>query len=230
MRWIGTSAMAAYLVVAIASGATADPVQVSGFYSTQPFGAISSSELRLSFPDFAVDIFDNDFPSALALSPGFDIGNHSPVPFTQSTGTFSTHSVASPGSGIVEADVTGHLSFVGPTDTVDVPADCPFINCSQTLIEPITWSGFVTIQQGSHRFFSGTLHGTGTATVLYGTFPPSQFWQGSDDTFSGVAQTREPASIVLLGSGAAWLAGRRRRHTRDGCGRSRRGYTFGRIV
>ena len=92
------------------------------------------------------------------------------------------------GSGIVEADVTGHLSFVGPTDTVNVP-DCPFISCGQTLVEPITWSGFVTIQQGSHRFFSGSLHGTGTATALYGTFPPSQFWQGSDYTFAGVAHT-----------------------------------------
>ena len=86
MRWIGTIAVAAYLVVALASGAIADPVQVSGFYSTEPFGAISSSELTLTFPDFAVNIFDNDFPSTLALIPGFDVGNHSPVSFTQSTG------------------------------------------------------------------------------------------------------------------------------------------------
>jgi hypothetical protein len=209
IRWIGPIAMAAYLVLALASGAIADPVQVSGFYSTQPFGAISSSELTLTFPDFAVEIFDNDIPSALALIPGFDVDNHSPVPFTQSTGTFSKHSVASPGSGIVEADVTGQLSFVGPTDTVNVPA-CPLFSCEQTLVEPISWSGFVTIQQGSHLFFSGSLHGTGTATALYGTFPPSQFWQGTDYTFSGLAQTPEPASIVLLGSGTAWLAGRRR--------------------
>jgi hypothetical protein len=213
IRWIDTIAVAASLIVALASGAIADPVQVSGFYSTQPFGAISSSQLTLTFPDFAVNIFDNDLPSALALSPGFDVGNHSPVPFTQSTGTFSKHSVASPGSGIVEADVTGQLSFVGPTVTVNVP-DCPFISCEQTLAEPITWSGFVTIQQGSHLFFSGSLHGTGNATALYGTFPPSQFWQGSDYTLTGVAQTPEPASIVLLGSGAAGLARRRRRTAR----------------
>ena len=72
----------------------------------------------------------------------------------------------------------------------------------------------MTIRQGSHLFFSGSLHGTGTATALYGTFPPSQFWQGSDYTFTGVAQTPEPASIVLLGSGAVWFAGRRRRNAR----------------
>ena len=208
VRWFGAVGIAAGLVVALASGAVAEPVQVSGFYSTQPFGAIFSSELTLTFPDFAVRISDNDFPSALALTPGFDVGNHSSVPFTQSTGTFSRHSIAS-GSGIVEADVTGHLSFVGPTDTVNVP-DCPFISCEQTLVEPITWSGFVTIQQGGHIFFNGSLHGTGGATALYGTFPPSQFWQGSDYTFTGVAQTPEPASIVLLGTGLAWLAGRRR--------------------
>ena len=214
IRWIGTIAVAAYLVVALASGAIADPVQVSGFYSTRPFGAISSSELTLTFPDFAVEIFDNDLPSALALIPGFDVGNHSPVPFTQSTGTFSKHSVASPGSGIVEADVTGHLSFVGPTDTVNVPLIARSSVANRHCSEPITWSGFVTIQQGSHLFFSGSLHGTGSATALYGTFPPSQFWQGSDYTFTGVAQTPEPASIVLLGSGAAWFAGRRRRNAR----------------
>ena len=211
IRWVGPIAAGVCLVLTVASGATADPVQVSGSYSTQPFGAISSSELRLTFPDFAVDIFDNDVPSALALSPGFDVNNHAPVPFTQSTGTFSRHSVASPGSGIVEADVTGHLSFVGPTDTVNVPAGCPFINCDQTLVEPIAWSGFLRIQQGSRLLFNGSLHGAGTATVLYGTFPPSQFWQGSTYVFTGVAQTPEPGTILLLGTGAAWVARRRRR-------------------
>jgi hypothetical protein len=210
IRWISTIVVAAYFVIALASAAIADPVSVSGFYSTQPFGAIASTELTLTFPDFAVNIFDNDFPSSLALIPGFDVNNHSPVPFTQSTGTFSRHSSAGPDT--VEADVTGRLSFVGPTDMVNVPFECPpFISCSQTLVEPITWSGFVTIQQGSHLFFRGSLHGSGTANTMYGTFPPSQFWQGTDYTFTGLAQTPEPASIVLLGSGAAWLAGRRRR-------------------
>ena len=209
IRRIGSIAGAACLVVALSFPAMADPVQVTGFYSTQPFGAIRSSQLTLTFPGFAVTVFENDFPSALGLSPGFDVGNHSPVPFTQSTGTFSLHSVASPGSGTVEADVTGHLSFFGPTDTVDI-SDCPFINCAQVLSEPVTWSGFLTIRQQNHLFFSGSLAGIGRANALYGTFPPSQFWQGTDYTFTGVAQTPEPTSVVLVGSGAAWLARRRR--------------------
>jgi len=205
--------LAACLVVGLATGALADPVSISGFYSTQPFGAITSSQLTLTFPDFAVNIFANDLPNALALVPGFDVNNNSPVSFTQSTGNFALHSTAS--GPTVEADVTGHISFFGPTVTVSVPNECPpFIFCSQTFSEPITMSGAVTIQEGSHIFFRGFLKGSGTATAVYSNFPPSQFWQGTDYRFTGLADTPEPASIVLLGSGVAWLTGRRRRYTR----------------
>jgi len=213
-RWLGTMALAACLVTGLASGALADPVSVSGFYSTQPFGAISSNQLILTFPDFAVQIFDNDFPSALGLMPRFDVNNNSPLPFTQGTGDFALHSPASI-PNVVEADVSGQISFFGPTVTVSVPNECPpFISCSQFFSEAITMTGFVKIQQGSHVYFNGSLKGSGTATALYGTFPPSQFWQGTDYTFSALAQTPEPASILLLGSGVAWLAGRRRGYAR----------------
>jgi hypothetical protein len=215
MRWIRTIAVAAYVGVALASGASADPVSVNGFYSSTAFGAIASNELTLSFPGFTVDIFDNDVPTELGLKPGFiDVNNHSPVPFTQSTGNFSLHSTAS-GQGTIDADVTGHLSFFGPSPMVDVPSECPpFIFCQQILTVPITMSGFVRIQQGSHLFFNGSLQGSGSATAIYGNFPPSQFWQGTDYSFSAGGQVPEPDSIVLLGSGAAWFVGRRRRKAR----------------
>src|SRR4051812_46600388 len=178
-QWIGGMAAAVGLVLALASGASADPVAVSGFYTTQPFGAISSTQLTLTFPGFAVSIFDNDFPSALALIPGFDVNNNSPVSFTQHTGVFSFHSFGSPGTGTVDADVTGQLSFLGPTDIVSI-TDCPqLFGCGQVLTEPITWSAFLTIRQGSQLLFNGSLSGTGSSTALYGTFPPSQFWQGT---------------------------------------------------
>lgn len=213
-RWPGTMALAACLVAGLATSALADPVSLSGVYSTQPFGAISTNQLTLTFPDFAVSIFDNDRPSALLLVPGFDVNNNSPLPFTQSTGDFALHSTASI-DNIIDADVTGHIAFFGPTVTVSVPNECPpFISCNQNFSEPITMSGFVTIQQGSHIYFRGSLKGSGTVTAQYGTFPPSQFWQGTDYTFTGLAQTPEPASIVLLGTGVAWLAGRRRRLAR----------------
>jgi hypothetical protein len=215
-RWLGTMTLAACLVGGWATRALADPVSISGVYSTQPFGAITSPQLTLTFPDFAVNIFDNDLPNPLALVPGFDVGNNSPVSFTQSTGSFSLHSTAS--GPTVEADVTGHISFSGPTVTVSVPNECPpFISCSQFFSEPITMSGTVTIQQGSHIFFRGFLKGSGTATASYSNFPPSQFWQGTDYTFTGLAETPEPASIVLLGSGVVWLARRRRGYVRAEC-------------
>jgi hypothetical protein len=216
IRSIGTIAVAGYLVVASASGAIADPVSVNGFYSSTAFGAIASNELTLTFPDFSVNIFDNDVPTELGLKPGFiDANNHAPLPFTQSTGNFSLHSTAS-GQGTIDADVTGHLDFFGPSPLLDVPSECPpFIVCQQVLTVPITMTGFVRIQQGSHLFFNGALHGSGSATAIYGTFPPSQFWQGTDYSFSAGGQVPEPASIVLLGSGAAWFAGRRRRKARD---------------
>lgn len=214
-------AAAVCLLAAFAPRAVADPVQVSGVYGSQVFSfstspPLTSARLTLTFPDFAVSISE-DSPSALALSPGFDVpSNGSPVPFTQATGTFSMHSVASPGSGIVDADVTGHLAFVGPIGTVNI-GECDEADCEQTLIEPITWTAFLTIREGGHVFFSGPLHGTGTGFGNYSTFPPGQLWNSSVYTFSSVAETPEPASILLLGTGVAWLAGRRRR----GAGRER---------
>jgi hypothetical protein len=209
--WLGTMTLAACMVGGLATGALADPVGVGGVYFTQPFGAISTNQLTLTFPDFAIDIFDNDAPSNLALRPGFDVPNNSPVSFTQNTGDFSLHSTAFPQNNVIDATVSGHLSFVGPTELVNVPSDCaPLLVCSQTLTAPVTMSGFLTVQQGSHILFRGSLKGGGSAMTMYQPSRPSQFWQGSQYSFAAAAQTPEPGSIVLLGSGVAWLVRRRR--------------------
>lgn len=214
-RWQGTVTLAACLVLGLAEGALADPVGVGGVYFMEPFGAISTNQLTLTFDSFAVEIFDNDFPLALALRPGFDVQNNSPVSFTQRTGNFSLHSTAFPQNNVIDATVTGHLSFVGPTELVSVPDECrPLPVCSQILTAPVTMTGFLTVQQGSHILFRGSLKGGGSATTMYQPSRPSQFWQGSQYTFAAAAQTPEPGSIVLLGSGAAWLVARRRRYGR----------------
>jgi len=162
-RWLGTMTLAAWLVTGLATSAVADPVGFGGVYFMEPFGAISTNQLTLTFPDFAVQIFDNDRPSGLALVPGFDAPNNSPVPFTQSTGTFSLHSTAFP-PNVIDATVTGHLSFVGPTQLVSVPDECPPLPvCSQSLTAPVTVSGFLSIQQGSQILFRGTVKGGGSA-------------------------------------------------------------------
>jgi hypothetical protein len=204
-----TAACAA--VVLHAGRAAADPVAISGFLYGQLSGAQVQEELHLAFPGFAIVL-----PDVAHLQPGFCIdgcGNGTPVPFTHTIGQFSTSALGIPGLATIDADVTGTLSFVGPTDVVDIGPD-QF--ASDFLTEPIQFSGFLKVTQGTHALFNGTFAGSGTASVLYTNRfgPSSPLLDGYQYEFTSLASTPEPTSIALLGTGVAWLAARRRRRTR----------------
>jgi len=202
-------ALAAALVVLHAERAAADPVTVNGFLEGQPRFAHLLEELTLTFPDFTVVLSD-----VTHLMPNFcfECGTGAPVPFTQSTGNFSGHSVGNPALHTIDADVSGNLSFTGPTDTLDISHDPP---TGDVLSAPVQWSGSLTITQPNQVLFNGTVFGSGGATVVYETNPTGVTRLGGYQyAFNGLAQTPEPASIILIGTGVAWLAVRRRKSRR----------------
>jgi hypothetical protein len=197
--------VAMVLVALCATRAAADPIAVSGFLSGDRRFAQINQELQLAFPDFTVGIV-----VVSPLVPGFCLscGNGSPVPFTQTTGAFSGHSTALPGTGRIDADVSGVLSFVGPTDFISID---PVLG-SDLLSSPVQVTGSLRITQANQVLFDGTLVGTGLASVLYenGFSIAGPSLGGYQFAFEGVAATPEPASLVLVVSGAAWLARKRR--------------------
>src|SRR4029077_13520788 len=106
-------------------------------------------------------------------------------------------------------DVSGNLSFIGPTDVLSISND-PLAGAF--LSEAVQFSGSLTITQPNLVLFNGTVHGSGGSTVTYETNPTgSTRLGGYQYAFGGVAETPEPASILLLGTGVAWLAVRRRK-------------------
>jgi len=183
--------------------AAAEPIAFSGFLSGDLRGAQVFQVLDLTFPDFSITI---DLEPR--LTPGFCIGcgSGSAVPFTQTTGVFSAHSPSNAGLATIDADVTGVLSFAGPTEFLNIdPA-----TGGDLLTAPVTLSGTLRITQPGRVLFDGSLVGAGAGSVLYESRFAGPRLGGYQYAFNGVAATPEPASWLLFSSGVAWVVGRRR--------------------
>jgi hypothetical protein len=193
-----------FAVMMLCAGrAAADPVPVNIFLDGQLRGCCSQEQLDITFPGFRVSL-----DQVTHLKPGFcedQCGTGTEIPFTQTTGVFSGH-VGGFGSE-PDADVTGNFSFVGPTDVVTLDQFGGFF-----VSEPVRFSGVLKVVQGPHVLFRGMLRGSGLADIVIenvGVAGPRL--GGYEYRIQGVAETPEPASIVLFGTGGVWLATRRRR-------------------
>jgi hypothetical protein len=192
--------------------ASADPVSITGFLFGQPSGAQVNEQLDLSFPDFSVSL-----PGVTRLIPGLCLegcGNGTTVPFEQSTGQFSGRSIAMPQLGVVDAEVTGWLTFSGPTDTVSIAPDQ--LACDY-LTQRVTFSGMLAIARRGRTLFDGPISGAGTGRAIFTNRlgPTNAVLDNYQYEFRGLGNTPEPASIVLLGTGVAWLTARARKRARS---------------
>src|SRR3954462_12217620 len=196
--------MALLACVLHARPAAADPIAVSGFLQGDVRFAFVEQTLDLAFPDFTISIAVDP-----RLSPGFSLsaGNGTAVPFTQTTGVFAAHSTGSAGPGTIDADVTGLLSFMGPTEFVDIDP----VTGGAVLSAPVQVAGFLRVTQPGRLLFDGTIGGAGIGTVVYEpTLLTGARLGGFQFAFNGVATTPEPASLLLVGSGLGWVIRRRR--------------------
>lgn len=189
------------------SHAAADPIPVSGSLSGAARFALVDQELGLAFPDFGILI-----DPQTQLTPRFPTSapDGSGISLTRTLGQFSGHSIALPGSGITDADVSGTLSFVGPTEVLSVPDDIRFGSVSG----PVQVFGSLLITQSNRVLFDGSLIGSGTGMVNY----EDRFGRGENllagytYRIDALASTPEPASLLLAATGASWVLISRRRH------------------
>jgi len=208
-RYVTLVAFVGFVLQAGVAGA--DPVSITGFLFGQPSGAQVNEQLDLSFPDFSVSL-----PAVTRLLPGLCVdgcGSGTVVPFEQTTGQFAGRSIAMPQLGIVDAEVTGWLTFTGPADTVRLAPDqfaCDY------LTQRVKFSGMLAIVRRGRTLFDGPISGTGTGRAIFTNRlgPSATALDGYQYEFRGLGATPEPASIVLLGTGAAWLAARGRKRAR----------------
>lgn len=216
MRTHVSTIAAILLCLGLAPGrAAADPITFSGSLGGTVLGARPTNQLELAFPDFRIVVVIE--PQLTPPFPFF-VSNGTAVSFDRSTGLFTGQSSSLAGPGVVDADVTGVLAFTGPSQVVDIVAP----ERSDALFSPIQLTGFLRIARPDHVFFDGALSGGGVGMVGY----EDRFGRGDIRlegylfTFSGVATTPEPASLILVGSGLLWMARRRMRRAGSASGSS----------
>ncbi|HET7696278.1 MAG TPA: PEP-CTERM sorting domain-containing protein [Vicinamibacterales bacterium] len=151
--------------------------------------------------------------TSLNLSSNVTIGNWGAGAATidgQSWGTvYYTGSLQFAAGSVIVPDVQPQPP--GLDETVIVPAFSPFTFTG-------TLTGFADPSRTGAPLFSIQLAGGGSsplgAVAGFGNLGSGTFLDYVDYSFNDVASTPEPGSLLLLGSGAAWIAARCRRRRR----------------
>jgi hypothetical protein len=156
--------------------------------------------VSVTFPGFSVGF---DGLNVLQLNPGFcvdECGAGTSVPFTQTVRFDGLDQTAL-------ATLSGTLRFTGPTEALVI--DSPF--STTTFSDPVQFSGTLAIRRLNQVLFDGRVRGSGTGFALYDTFEGVTRLGLNQYQVNGTAVTPEPASLILLGTGVAWLSSRRRK-------------------